>query len=258
VIKSVHYRNGNTLAYADYGDLTGVPVLIQHGMIASIKDEHLFDRLIETGARLISIARPGYGESSPYVMKNIAEWGDIVATLVNELGLAQFDVLGISSGAPYSYAIGYKFPDRARNIFILSGIPALYDENVVSFWPYPVNKNASLAEMQKLAYELFFSHLSADDLEQDDVKDSLMNNCFGVGQDLRIRGMEWGFRLSEVKQRVMMQHARADNLITAELTARLLPDCQLKIQENGVHFSQEVLDDFIDSVMAGYYKKGKP
>jgi hypothetical protein len=49
---------------------------------ASITDYHLFDRLIEAGTRLICIARPGYGESSRYVMINMAEWGDIVAVLV--------------------------------------------------------------------------------------------------------------------------------------------------------------------------------
>jgi pimeloyl-ACP methyl ester carboxylesterase len=216
----------------------------------------LFTRLIETGARLISIARPGYGESSPYVMQNIAEWADIVSVLVGELGLSQFDVLGISSGAPYSYAIGYKFPGRVRNLFILSGTPALYAENVLSFWPYTVKKDASMAEMQKLAYELFFSHLSPEDLEKDDIQDSMMNDCFGIAQDLRIRVMDWGFSLPDVRVRVIMRHSRSDNsvpLVTAQLTAQLLPDCRLEIRENDVHFSQEVLDDFINTVMKGYY-----
>jgi hypothetical protein len=40
------YKNGNALSYADYGDATGDPILVQHGMIASINGLHLFDRLI--------------------------------------------------------------------------------------------------------------------------------------------------------------------------------------------------------------------
>jgi pimeloyl-ACP methyl ester carboxylesterase len=258
VKKIVPYNNGNTLSYAEFGDKNGSPVLVQHGLIASINDQHLFTRLIESGARLIHIARPGYGESSPYVMKNIAEWGDIVSALVDELGLSQFDVLGISSGAPYSYAIGYMFPDQVRNLFILSGTPALYDEKVLSFWPYEVKKNASIAEMQKLAYELFFSHLSKEDLDKDEVKDSMMNHCFGIAQDLKIRCMDWGFRLSDVKVRVYMWHSKSDDsvpFITAEMTSKLLPNCQFEMRENDVHFSKEVLDDFISTVMAGYYEK---
>ncbi len=256
--KTALYKNGNSLSYAEYGDKNGDPILIQHGLIASINDHYLFELLIETGARLISIARPGYGESSPCVMNNIAEWADIVSVLVDELGLSQFDVLGISSGAPYSYAIGYKFPDQVRNLFILSGTPALYDEKVLSFWPYEVKKNASIAEMQKLAYDLFFSHLSKEDLDKDEIKDSMMNHCFGIAQDLKLRCMDWGFQLSDVKGRVTMRHSKSDNavpFITAEMTSKLLPNCRFEIRENDVHFSKEVLDNFISTGMTGYYEK---
>jgi pimeloyl-ACP methyl ester carboxylesterase len=247
--QTVRYKNGNALSYAEYGDKSGYPILIQHGLIASITDYYLFERLIKLGTRLISIARPGYGESSPYIMNNIGEWADIVGGLIDELKLSHFDILGMSSGAPYSYAIGYKFPNKVRNIFIFSGIPALYDEMVLSFWPYPVSKNASIAEMEKLAYELFFSQLSQEDLENDDIKDSMMNNCFGIAQDLKLRCNDWGFSLSDVKENVWMQHSRFDNFITAEMTSKLLPNCRLDIRENDVHFSIEALDDFIRTAM---------
>ncbi len=164
-------------------------------MIASILEGNLFARLAETGARLVCIARPGYGESSPFVMKNIAEWGAIVAALASELKLAQFDVFGISSGAPYSYAIADALPEKVRSVLILSGTPALYDDAVLSSWPYPVNKQASLAELQALAHELFFSHLSAEDLQKNEIKDSMANDCFGIAQDLKIRCRDWGFVL---------------------------------------------------------------
>lgn len=49
----VGYENGNVLSYSDYGDRDGYPILVQHGLIASISDYHLFDRLIESGKRLI-------------------------------------------------------------------------------------------------------------------------------------------------------------------------------------------------------------
>jgi pimeloyl-ACP methyl ester carboxylesterase len=253
----VKYKNGNSLSYAEYGDKNGYPILIQHGMIASIRDHHLFARLIASGTRLICIARSGYGESSPYPMKNMAEWGEIVSVLVDELKLSQFDILGMSSGAPYSYAIGYKLPDKVRNIFIFSGTPALYDDNVIAFWPYPVNKQASITELEKLAHELFFSNLSKEDLTKNDIKDSMMNNCFGIAQDLQLRCMDWGFKLSDINEYVYMQHSRADNavpFITAEITSKLLPHCRLVIKENDAHFSDELLDNFIKTAMVEYYE----
>jgi pimeloyl-ACP methyl ester carboxylesterase len=249
---TVPYKNGELLSFVQYGDQNGEPILVQHGMIASIRDPRLFQRLIDAGARLIVTARPGYGQSSAHVMQNIAEWGDITAVLVDELGLSQFDVLGISSGAPYSYAIGHRLPDRVRNLFILSGTPALYDERVLSYWPYPTNKNTSMTEMQALAYELFFSHLSEDDRHQADISDSMMNDCFGIAQDLMLRCMDWGFQLPDVKARVIMQHSRSDEsvpFITAQITSALLPDCRFIVRENEPHFSPQVLDHFIHTVI---------
>jgi len=253
----VHYKNGNSLSYAEYGKKNGYPILIQHGLIASIRDYHLFDRLIASGTHLICIARPGYGDSSPYRMKNMAEWGDIVSVLVDELHLSHFDILGMSSGAPYSYAIGYKLPDKVRNIFIFSGTPALYDDNVLACWPYPVNKKASMAELKKLAHELFFTNLTKEDLSRNDIQDSMMNDCFGIAQDLKIRCLDWGFNLSDITETVYMQHSRADNqvpFITAEMTSKLLPNCRFEGKENDPHFSDEILDNFIKTAMIENYK----
>lgn len=244
----IRYKDGQCLSYMDIGDRDGFPILIQHGMIASITETDLFQVLLHSGARLVSVARPGYGESSPYLMKDIGEWADLVSTLSDELSLTEFDVLGMSSGAPYAYALGHKFPDKARNIFIFSGIPALYDGEVQSHWPYPITKEANLDEMQALAHELFFSNLSAEDLEREDIKDSMANDCFGIAQDLCLRGRDWGFCLEEVRQPVSMSHSLADDsvpFITALITSQRLPNCTLERRENGVHFSKAELDDFL-------------
>jgi pimeloyl-ACP methyl ester carboxylesterase len=242
------YKNGNILSYAEYGDKNGFPILVQHGLIASIDDYDLFDRLLQRNTRLICIARPGYGASSPYLMKNFAEWAEIVSLLITDLNLTKFDVLGISSGAPYGYSLGIGFPDKVRNIFIFSGIPALYDAAVLSHWPFPVIKKQSISDLEILAHQLFFSNLTSNDLKNKDIEDSMMNNCFGVAQDLRLRFLDWGFRLADVKEKVFMHHSKTDDSVpfqTAVRTAELLPNCSLELAEAGPHFSNEALDDFI-------------
>ncbi len=254
--KTTRYKDGETLAYAEYGSVGGYPILIQHGMIASVRDSYLFDSLIQAGTRLICIARPGYGQSSPHPMRDIGEWGDIVAALVDELAITQFDVLGMSSGAPYSYAIGYRLPDKTRKIFIFSGTPALYDERVLAHWPYPANKDASIGELEQLAEELFFAGLTAEELRRADNVDSRMNHCFGIAQDLKLRCMDWGFKLPEVRSPVYMQHSELDEavpLVTAHITAGLLPNCRLEVRAKGPHFSDEALDEFIRSTVLPHY-----
>ena len=248
------YKDGQSLAYAEYGDRNGYPVLIQHGLIASIDDGYLFQPLIQAGRRLISIARPGYGASSPYPLAAMAEWAEMVSAVVDPLGLAQFDVLGMSSGAPYAYALGCAFPHRVRNIYIYSGIPALYDPDIRSQWPFALDLHATLAELEHLANQLFFSNLSAADLQTSAIRDSMRNHAFGLALDFWLRCRDWGFTLSEVKAPVHMQHSRRDAgvpLVTAELTAKRLPQCTLAIKDTDVHFSPEALAEFFRAAMIG-------
>jgi pimeloyl-ACP methyl ester carboxylesterase len=253
--KNFLYKNKVKVSYSDFGNPQGYPILIQHGLIASIEEYDLFDGLVELEARLISIARPGYGDSEPYLMRSVAEWGEMMFDLVDQLQLSQFDVLGMSSGAPYSYSIGFRFPKKARNIYIFSGIPALYDEAVASHWPYEINTDASIAEMQELAYRLFFSDLSNEDLANQSIRDSMMNNCFGPALDFRIRGMDWGFNLSDIHQNVLMEHSRLDEgYITAKMTSAMIPHCEFFDRESAGHFSKQLLDEFVQTVIVKYFR----
>jgi pimeloyl-ACP methyl ester carboxylesterase len=256
----MRYNNGMVLSYAEYGKQDGYSILVQHGLIASIRDHHLFDRLIEAGVHLICIARPGYGESSPYSLSNMAEWGDIIALLVDTLNITQCDVLGMSSGAPYSYAIGRTLSKKVRNIFIFSGIPALYDERILALWPYEVRTHAHITDLEKLSKELFFSNLSTEDLLRNDIRDSMMHDCFGIAQDLKLRCVDWGFDLSEIRMPVYMQHSMQDTEVpfhTAEITATLLPRCLFDVRKSGGHFSDALLDDFIQMSMLEHYKRNR-
>jgi pimeloyl-ACP methyl ester carboxylesterase len=174
------------------------------------------------------------------------------ARFVEDLGLTHFDVLGMSSGAPYCYAIGSRFPEKARNLFIFSGIPALFDHEIQTHWPFDVKANASIREMQQLARGLFFSNLTEEDLCKDEIKDSMSHDCFGIGLDFRLRGMDWGFKLEDLKQTVLIRHARFDPavpFITAELTSRMLSNCSLFVEENEIHFSEAAISVFFQSVI---------
>jgi pimeloyl-ACP methyl ester carboxylesterase len=156
MIKKFQFNGGNILAYSDLGKKDGFPILLQHGSIASIKDVGLLTELCKN-ARVICIARPGYGESSPYVLENLLEYGEIIQKFVEELGIKKFDVLGPSAGAIYSYAIAKACSDKVRNIYIYSGTPALYDEEVRKNWPFPMSGDITVEDSQRFAFEAFFS-----------------------------------------------------------------------------------------------------
>jgi Predicted hydrolases or acyltransferases (alpha/beta hydrolase superfamily) len=203
------------------------------------------------------MARPGYGESSPYELKSVGEWGDIAALLADELGIERFDVFGSSSGAPYAYAIAARSPKRVRNVFVFSGTPALCDTSIDPLWPFPLNRSATIDWARAVAREVFFpgvdpANLSSDEPWSTDLRDSMAHDCFGPALDLKIRCLDWGFRLNDVAQRVYMQHSRDDESVpfaSAEATERLLPNCELEVRAGGGHYSPELLDSFVERTM---------
>lgn len=241
---------GTTISINEFGDPDGFPIIINHGMIASITDNELFSSLVEAGKRIVCIARPGYGASSPFELQNVGEWGKVVNKIVHKMNLMQFDTLGISSGAPYSYAIAYEIPEKVRNVYIFSGTPALFDSRVVKLWPYPIDAEISLPALQVLAKNLFFSNGAPK--ENKALIDSYRNECFGIALDLKIRCRDWGFALSKIKTKVTMEHSINDTsapFAAAELTSKMLGNCKLLKRKNGDHFSKELLNEFLINVV---------
>jgi homoserine acetyltransferase len=119
-------------------------------------------------------------------------------------------------------------------------------------WQYDINTKGSIGEFQKIANSVFFSNIPSEAKEHNDIKDSMKNDCFGVALDLMIRCKNWGFNLSTIKAKVFMQHSEGDNLVpykTALFTSTLLPNCELRKIKSDVHFSIEVLDEFIQKVI---------
>jgi len=219
--------------------------------MASIKDIGLFEDLSRF-ARVICIARPGYGESSPYELKNLLEYGEIISKFIEELAINKLDVIGASAGAIYGYAIAKACSEKIRNFYVYSGAPALYDEKIRKNWPYPISEEITVEDSKKIAYDVFFSNISKDEKEKDYIKDSMANNCFGEGQNIRIRFKDWGFTLSEIKAKVYIQHSKKDYVlpyVMAERTAELLSDCELELLEDGEHFTVEGFESFIKNTV---------
>jgi hypothetical protein len=61
--------------------------------------------------------------------------------------------------------------------------------------------------MEKVAKDVYFTNVTKEDKEKNDIRDSMRNDCFGIAQDLRIRCMDWGFRLPEIRGAVYMEHS---------------------------------------------------
>lgn len=92
--------DGRTLGYAQYGDVTGKPVLYMHGLPGSRMEGAYFEDLGKKyGVRIITTDRPGYGLSDLVKGRRVRDWAGDVEFLTKHLMLEEYAVLvGIPQG----------------------------------------------------------------------------------------------------------------------------------------------------------------
>jgi pimeloyl-ACP methyl ester carboxylesterase len=122
---SVVLADGRSLAYVEYGDSGGAPVINCHGGLTSRLDVRWLDRVArEAEVRLISPDRPGVGRSDRQAERSLPDWPKDVATLADALNVPRFAVLGWSAGGPYAIACAATLTDRVTALgLVASAIP---------------------------------------------------------------------------------------------------------------------------------------
>src|SRR5947207_7922149 len=126
--KLIQLGNGSQIAFEEYGDPTGTPVIFCHGWPSSRTMAQLTDDAArQLCIRIVSPDRPGISGSSFQRNRKLLEWPPIVEQLVDHLGVTKFRMLAISGGAPYAYVTARAMPERVRAIAIVSGAPPIAD-----------------------------------------------------------------------------------------------------------------------------------
>ena len=113
---AVTLHDGRSLAYAEWGNPAGRPVVLFHGTPGSrllCPDE---DATVSADVRLITIDRPGYGRSDPYPDLSLLTWADDYAELHGRLGLPACPIVGWSGGGPYALACAVRAPALVSSV----------------------------------------------------------------------------------------------------------------------------------------------
>lgn len=116
--------DGRDLAYAEWGDASGEPVVLLHGT----PDSHIFspdnypvdETSAALGVRLITVSRSGYSRSTPHPGRTLLGWVDDLMQLADDLGLDRFALIGVSGGGPYAMACAVAGPDRLTALSLVS------------------------------------------------------------------------------------------------------------------------------------------
>src|SRR5207302_5768749 len=97
----IQLENGGQIAFEEYGDPTGTPVMFCHGWPSSRTMAQLTnDAARDLCIHIISPDRPGISGSSFQSNRRLLEWPPVVAGVGCHLGRAEVLMLGVAGWAP--------------------------------------------------------------------------------------------------------------------------------------------------------------
>jgi len=114
--------SGGELLVREWGDESGQPVIFHHGSPSCGLDiPGGFAAPAETGVRLISYDRPGYGQSTRVPDRRVHDVEKWIEAITAALGVDRFATIGISGGGPYAMATAALMSDRVTALCIEVG-----------------------------------------------------------------------------------------------------------------------------------------
>jgi pimeloyl-ACP methyl ester carboxylesterase len=270
----VQLDKGGIIAFEEYGDPSGVPVIFCHGWPSSRTMAQLADEPARAlGVRIISPDRPGISSSSLQLDRKLSDWPSLVEQLVSKLEIGEFRILAISGGAPYAYATAISMSERVRAIAIVGGvIPFAELKDFKGLLPlyrhmlrFYRNRPQLLRRMFFLARPflsfrapirlrplvlkmLLLRPCDAASLRDDAAFEAIFESqrrawrgsADGVLVDARIYAEPWGFALEDVGVPVRLWHGIEDRAFAvrlAEEIANRFPNCNPRFIQNEGHYS---------------------
>lgn len=262
---TVRLRDGRALGYAEFGDLTGKPVLMMHGFPDSRITRNPDDALTASlGVRLIIVDRPGTGLSDFKPARSLLDRVDDVAQLTDELGLDRFAVLGWSAGGPYALACAHILARRISAVGVACGFAPVDRPGATEGMPKNMRRfipllrrmpwvarpmMASLAKQYmkdpgKAFQKQFGGSMSEVDARVMDRPEIRRNMLDGAAEAMRqgskgpasevqlLFARAWGFRPGDIETEVWLWYGDADALVplsTGRYLAEAIPNSRLVV-----------------------------
>ena len=267
--------DGRVMGYCEYGDPMGMPVLFCHGYPASRLQATLTQSIAkQTGLRIVSADRPGFGLSDPLPGRNLLDWPRDVTVLLDALGLERVAVLGVSGGGPYAMACGYALAARVSTVSVICGLAPLSAQGVLAHtnwlaWPsYFLARRAPLVlrtlhtliilsilrphPERLLRWTMSGSVADRKILERKDIlvqitasmQESIRQGVTGVTSEFQLFARDWGFNLSGIQVPVHLWQGDRDTTVPlyhARYLAEVLPNATLTIVPGEGHFSLPIV-----------------
>ena len=149
-VASKHYLKVNDavrMAYVEWGNPSGEPVILIHGYSDSSRAYSTIARYLDPGKRYIAIDLRGHGNSSaPECCDYASDLAEAVSDLITALGYEKAIVVGHSLGSITAGVLASIHPDQVKKLVLISstlkpgpGIDFLYETLHAAQFPLDIN-----------------------------------------------------------------------------------------------------------------------
>jgi pimeloyl-ACP methyl ester carboxylesterase len=106
----------------DLAGMHGPVVLSVHAGLGGADQGRLFADFLRADFRILSPSRPGYLATPLESGRTAQEQADLLAALLDELGIDRVGVLGVSAGSTVAYTFAARHPDRVWALVSIGGV----------------------------------------------------------------------------------------------------------------------------------------
>lgn len=270
-------KSGSRLAYEEYGDPAGEPVIFCHGWPGSrLQGELAHASASQLGLRIISPDRPGISLSQFQAGRTVLDWPPLVAELAQSLNLGRYRVLGISGGAPYTLATAWANKASVKAAAVVSGAIPLAERtsNEGLFFAYvwlmaihrrrPVMIEFLFRMLRPLMWfpvpgalmpmalalqeggpgKALLRKRNACEISFKAGREAWRTDAAGPAHDGTLYAQPWGFSPGEIRVPVRLWHGKEDKRFSWKLAEQLasgIPGCATHFVENEGHNSLPII-----------------
>ena len=235
-------RPGAVINYDFIGDRSAPVVTLVNGHTRSSSDFRMMARILSgEGFAVVLLDNRAAGKSEadrPFTIKDMC--GDVVA-IWDELGIDSSSLLGISMGGFISQGIAIMYPERVRNLILVSTAPEdRYINPTGGGW---ISEGSELDKKMRSYFAPGFVERNPVlfNTMVSQIRQSIDSGQFSRRSDMQrdaLRGSEWTSQLGKIKARTLIIHGESDLVIDLEagkLLSERIPGATLEIITGAGH-----------------------
>ena len=280
--------DGRTLAYREYGDANGYPILYFHSIVGGeLECDHDGKTLLKYGIRLIAPSRPGFGYSTQHSKHSLLQFTEDIRQLLEHLHIQTCAILSYSLGSLYGFACCKQMPEiichhstvsppglrpNKKSVRQMTDIPFFR-----VFTTLAITAPNLLATSIRMTYKLFSydiesfwdktnKYLCDSDREAISKHKNKLKLAFAQGnqqsgyqstQEMMLWVKPWGFQPETIQTPTTIWHGKNDKFTFPSASQSIenkLQHAELKLIVNGGHY---ILYDQWENIFYNLYKNIK-